>query len=64
MPLEPPQHPHSSRSAKQTTVDLLVNVPSKLFAYVSSREEGLLQQSSGEATAQSQSEGCPRPEQL
>ena len=32
--------------------------------HVSSREEGLLQQSSGEATAQSQSEGCPRPEQL
>lgn len=32
--------------------------------HMSSSEEGLLQQSSREATAQSQSEGRPRPEQL
>lgn len=105
MPLKPSQHSHSSGSAKQTTLDLLVNVPSKLLTYLGttertsdelrtrgtegkwreekgksrrwhrvtagpglthmgSSEEGLLQQSSGETATQSQSEGCPRPEQL
>lgn len=38
VPLKPPQHFHSRGSTHQATLDLLVNVPGKLFTHLGAME--------------------------